>query len=256
VIKIFNKKDFDNFQHRKIKKYDIPEPTSLRKFPGGKGPKNQDVDKHATDLKADMVVVKKEHKRVVKKGIYPDENPALIFIIELENSIDPMKPDIIEKFDVEDENVINSGLKILEKEDDQWLIVFSSDNEAKLFYKRLHSYQTKRTPGLNPRYANIFSNIKSIRPLNPELRLGKKLRKLFLDNSFSTKTFDVRIDFWWLSTITPNIMKLCRKTIEENKGKVIDEYSEYQISSIIATITPEILKTVIEFTEISNIEII
>lgn len=256
MIKIFNKKDFDEFQHRKIKKYDIPEPTSLRKSRGGKGPKNQDIDKHATDLKADMVVVKKEHNRIMKKGIYPDENPALIFILELEDNVDPTKPDKIEKYDVEDDKLINSGLTVLEKEDDQWLIVFSSNNEAKLFYERLQSYQTERTPRLNPRYANIFSNIKSIKPLNPELRLGKKLRRFYLENTFPTKIFNVRIDFWWLSTITPNIMKLCKKTIEENKGKVIDEYSEYQIASIIAIITPEILKTVMEFTEISNIEII
>ncbi len=245
--------NFKKYKHLEFDRYHPPTRYPMKKRPGyGRSPKKQDVKKHGEKLAEELEEVEIEHDRV--KRIYPpDLNPQLIFIIDQEVESD----DLLE---VDEISLINSGIEILEKEGENWIIVFASEGHVNRFKEKLHIYKQEiRKRGRRilkkPRFSGLFNNVKDIIPRFPKDRLGKGLKAYYDKGAFPKEFLKVRIDFWWLGRkIIEKRMDHCEEILKRNKCKLISRYNDYGIASIITKINYETLKSIIELTEVYKIE--
>lgn len=245
--------DYEQYKHLELDRFSPPKTAPMRKgHPFGLSPKDKDAIAHGKKLKTEIVEVEKERQRV-KKKIYPPEiNPQLIFIIEQEIKNENL-------LEVDEDYLSRSGIEILEKEGDKWIIVFATQGHARRFKENLQIYGKKIIkPGAKkPSYSNLFNNIKEIIPRYPENRLCETLKNFYQNNEFPDETIEVRIDFWWLGLdITKKAMDLCSSYLEKHECEIITSYRNYGLASIVAFINLEAIKEIVNITEIYKIEII
>lgn len=251
-----SKTDSEKYKHLVLDRFSPPKTAPMRKgHPFGRSPKDKDVTIHGEQLSKKIEDVEKEKLRV-KKRIYPPEiDPQLIFIIEQESDGD----DLLE---VDEEKLLKSGIQILEKEGDNWIIVFATDGHARRFKENLHTYRKKILKDgtrilKKPKFSYLFNNIKEIIPRYPENRMCEKLKEYYLNDRFPAEKIEVRIDFWWLGRkITQTAMELCESILKKYKCVLVTSYRNYGMASIVVMINLEALKDIIEITEIYRIEMI
>ena len=124
------------FPHFGFDCYTPPKLAPRKKWGGGKPPKDKDVIKQGDRLAKSLEKLETENIRI--KKIYPPEfDPKLIFIIDQEVEDDKI-------IDVNEEKLITIGIEIIEKEGDNWLIVFATDNDLKKFKSSLTTYKEKQ----------------------------------------------------------------------------------------------------------------
>ncbi len=92
------------------------------------------MKKHGNKLTKGLEEVEKEQERVRKKIYPPDLKPQLIFIIDQEVEND-------ELLEVDETSLTNAGIEILEKEGENWIIVFATEGHVAQFKKNLHTYK-------------------------------------------------------------------------------------------------------------------
>jgi len=245
--------DYEQYKHLELDRFSPPKTAPMRKgHPFGRSPKDKDAIAHGKKLKTEIAKVEKERQRV-KKKIYPPEiDPQLIFIIEQEIEDKNL-------LEVDEEYLSRSGIEILEKEGDKWIIVFATQGHARRFKENLHTYERKIIkPGAKrPSYSNLFNNIKEIIPRYPENRLCETLKNFYQNNEFPDESIEVRIDFWWLGPDkTKKAMDLCISYLEKHECKIITSYNNYGMASIVAFINLEAIKEIVNITEIYKIECI
>ncbi|MHA1149169.1 MAG: S8 family serine peptidase [Promethearchaeota archaeon] len=248
--------NFKRYKHLEFDRYHPPTRYPIKKRPGyGKPPKEQDVKNHGEKLAKELDEVEKEQERVRKRIYPPDLNPQLIFIIDQEVEND-------ELLEVDETSLTNSGIEILEKEGENWIIVFATEGHVAQFKKKLHTYKKEikkmgKKALVRPRFSGLFNNVKEILPRFPKHRLGKTLKAYYEKEEFPEEFIRVRIDFWWLGKpIIEKRMDLCEEILKKSKCEVISRYSDYGIASIITKINLEALKSIMELTEVYKIEVI
>ena len=251
-----SKPDYEKYKHLEFERFHPPTTAPMKKKPGyGKPPKDKDVITHGKKLTTEIKEIEKERERA-KKKIYPPEiDPQLIFIIEQETE----DGDLLE---VDEESLLRSGIVILEKEGDEWIIVFATEGHVRRFKENLHVYQQKVMKVgdkvyKRPRYSSLFNNIKELIPRSPENRLCDSLKYFYENDEFPAENIEVRIDFWWIRPdIIKKVMGLCLDILKKFECKIVTHYRDYGMASIVTYINLEALKEVVNITEIYKIEAI
>ena len=251
-----SKPELVKFKHLEFERFHPPTTAPMEKgHPYGRSPKDKEVITHGEKLSKRVEEVEKEREEA-KKKIYPQEiDPQLIFKIEQETE----DGDILE---VDEDSLLRSGIVILEKEGDEWIIVFATEGHVRKFKENLHIYKQKITKVGNkkykrPLYSGLFNNIKDLIPRSPENRLSDKLKSYYQDEEFPEEDIEVRIDFWGLRPdITKKVIEMCLDILTKFKCKIVTHYRDYGMASIVTHINIEALKAVINITEIYKIEII
>lgn len=196
----------------------------------------RDYVKHSAHLQRQVDTLLKE-----KKPKFSGINPELLLKVTCSNNVGA-------------EEFQNCGLEVIGKEDNNVLILFSTDAELQDFKSKLNAYK-KGPQGKNkyPSYNKLFANIENISNLKPEDRIGSKLSAVKIKDS---NFYWVDIELWHLGNLSLCRQKIdeIKKFISENKGKVTDDYIGNSIIVLRASVSGHLLKKLLNINYIREVD--
>lgn len=207
------------------------------KKPGFGTTTNRNFSQHANILNQEIISLVESHKNQRPEGIKPE----LILKIQYSNNIQP-------------DELRRSGLQIIGESTNKALILFSSDGEMNEFRRRVQAYSAGPQESKNPAYNNLVANIDSISVLTSLDRTGPKLQMLSIQDEIK---YWVDIELWHLGDVTTCREKVREITefISKNGGRVTDDYVGNTLCVLRANIDGVLIKQLLEFEIIRQIEL-
>ena len=129
-----------------------------------------------------------------------------------------------------EEEWMRAGLVVLGNDENNSVVLFSSDAELREFRARLTAYSRGIPEGRkNPQYASLIAAIEEFGPLSPADRIGNVLKAEGFDGpeSFSpTSFFRLDVELWEVGTQTERIAQVERLEagMHEHGGTLTDQY--------------------------------
>ncbi|MBY0163526.1 S8 family peptidase [Cytobacillus firmus] len=209
-----------------------------RKRPGfGQAPQ-RDFRHHGNNIQENINQVIRNYHRPKPKGIKPE----LILKISYENKIPA-------------DELRRCGFEVIGEKSGKALILFSTDEELTDFQSRLVQYQAgPQNQSDNPSYNGVFANINQVSVLTPEDRMGSKLRAITIE---AESSYWIDIELWHLGAIAVcrEKIKEMRDYINENEGKVTDDYLGSSVCVLRANVTGKLLNELLELDMVRTVDL-
>jgi hypothetical protein len=198
--------------HLPLVRLDRTEPR--RKPPAPLRPPPRNPGQHAIRITGQIdQVVAAEQQRQVIEGV----DPSLIFKVEM-------------SVQLAEEDWRNAGFRVLAQDTGNILILFNDDAELTEFRRRLAQYQAGAPQGqVNPAHNRLFANIERIVAIQPNDRIGPRLKAEGINESAAIdgrRRFVVDVELWDAPTADERDVRARRLMafIAAEGGEVLSRY--------------------------------
>lgn len=175
-------------------------------------------------------------------------NPALVLRVKLSDHIDE---DVWRK----------AGLTLLGQEDENTLLLFSSDADLLKFRLELNAYREGPKEGRkNAPYAGIFNNIESVGSLGPADRIGRLFRSDGVDKPakfVDGQTYTVDLELWHTGDVSACYERIgqLKTYIEASGGRMPDNYVGPSIVLARVKASGALVKQLLELDIVSSLDL-
>ncbi len=218
-----------------------------KKRSGYGGIPDREHGKHGRELSDQIEQVLNEFRTQLRPAII---DPSLILRVQL----DP-------KTKIPEDVWRRCGIVLLSVDENNTLVLFSSDNELTEFKKRLSMYieGPSRPKQKNPPYAQIFACIDHIGEVRSQDRIGRLFRGegIKTPEQFENEMdYIVDIELWDLGDRETNTKKTedVKEFIKQNGGRVTDHYIGESMVLLRARCVGKIIKDILEMKCVTAID--
>ena len=231
------------YQHLEMKR--LPQRLERRKKPGFSPGINRNPSNHGAKLKSELESTVQQQ---ITRQRPPTVTPSLILRVKMEGGL-------------QEEEWEKLGLSVLSSDEDKHLVLFSSTQDINDLKARLEAYERGVPVGQkNPQYAGFVSAIEEISEVQPEDRIGKRLKEegyTSLADFVGQQKRIVDVEIWDLGSRPLREAKVeqISEFIEANESKVLDTFIGPSITMMRLEVNEALIADVLILDEVSLIDL-